>query len=189
MDEPETTAERMNGAPAPTEHDGAHAKLTGRALAVAFSDFYRGFMPRLVAFLRWQGVPLTDAVDLAQETMTDAYRQWETISHPQAWARRVASRRWARVLADGESEDPVADFPDNASLLMVTDVEEWEQRHDVLRVLSQLPGRQRQVLAWTLDGHTPSEIAAELRMTSEAVRGSLKLARRRVAELLREGYR
>jgi RNA polymerase sigma-70 factor (ECF subfamily) len=60
--------------------------------AAEFSDFYRGFLPVLVAFLRWQGVPLVEAADVAQETMIQAYRRWATINDPGAWARRVATR-------------------------------------------------------------------------------------------------
>jgi RNA polymerase sigma factor (sigma-70 family) len=155
--------------------------------SVTFAEGYRKIVPRLVAFLRYQGVPLTDAADVVQETMIHAYRQWDTITHPMAWARRVASRLWARRLA-GTEATPIADFSQATPLLKTnSDIAEWEQQHDILSVLDQLPSRQRQVLAWTLEGHSPSEIAAELRMTPEAVRSSLKLARRAVAALLTLG--
>jgi RNA polymerase sigma-70 factor (ECF subfamily) len=120
--------------------------------------------------------------------MVQAYRAWSTIEHPEAWARRVASRMWARRLA-GTLEEPVSQLPDRPGLLAITDVVAWEQRHDVLRILDQLPARQRQVLAWRLDGYRPAEIAAELRMTAEAVRSNLLKARRAVAEQLRDGGR
>jgi RNA polymerase sigma-70 factor (ECF subfamily) len=68
----------------------------------------------------------------------------------------------------------------------VTNVEAWEQQHEVLRLLKHLPPRQRQVLAWTFDGYTPSEIAEELAINSEAVRSSLKLARRTLAAAIGE---
>jgi DNA-directed RNA polymerase specialized sigma24 family protein len=143
-------------------------------------------MPRLVAFLRMQGVPLADAADIAQETMILAYRQWNTITHPSAWTRRVASRLWGRRWSAVDAE-PMADVPENTSLLKFTDIAAWEQRHDLLAILDGLPSRQRQVLAWTLDGFSPIEIAIELQMTSAAVRGSLKLARAAVAALLAHG--
>jgi RNA polymerase sigma factor (sigma-70 family) len=157
----------------------------GRAASdEAFIAFYRGSLPRLVAFLRWQGVPLPDAVDLAQETMVETYKLWNTIDHPATWARRVASRTWARRVAR-IAEEPVADIPERLPLLAVTDVAAWEQRHDVLRLLDQLPARQRQVLAWILNGYTPTEIANELQITPEAVRASLAKARRTLASHLR----
>lgn len=146
-----------------------------------FSDFYRGFLPVLVAFLRWQGVPLIDAADVAQETMIQAYRRWATINDPRAWARRVGTRTWVRRIAE-VVEDPVPEMPERTTaLLRITDVAAWEQHHDVLRMLDRLPARQRQVLAWTVDGYTPAEIAAELQMTPEAVRASLLKARRALA--------
>src|SRR5262245_17963896 len=151
-----------------------------------FSTFYRGFVPTLVAFLIWQGVPLREAADIAQETMIIAYRQWSTIDRPAAWSRRVASRIWARRCAR-IVEDPVADLPESVGVLWgTTDIAVWEQRHEVLRILDLLPPRQRQVLAWTLDGFPPIEIAAELQMTPEAVRASLLKARRRLARYLRD---
>jgi RNA polymerase sigma-70 factor (ECF subfamily) len=154
---------------------------TSTAHDAAFSRFYRSFIATLVSFLRWQGVPLREAADIAQETMIEAYRSWATIRSPQAWARRVAARMWARRVAD-VAEDPVADVPEQAtSLLAITDVVAWEQRHDVLQVLDALPPRQRQVLAWAVDGYTPAEIADELKMSPDAVRASLRKARRALA--------
>ncbi|WP_331767827.1 sigma factor-like helix-turn-helix DNA-binding protein [Embleya sp. NBC_00896] len=47
------------------------------------------------------------------------------------------------------------------------------------------PPRQRQVLAWTLAGFTPSEIAQELGLTSDAVRANLMKGRRRAALYLK----
>ena len=40
-------------------------------------------------------------------------------------------------------------------------------------------------MAWTLDGYTPAQIANELGITAEAVRSSLKKARRTLAAYLR----
>jgi RNA polymerase sigma factor (sigma-70 family) len=155
--------------PTPAAHDAA------------FSCFYRGFLPTLVAFLRLQGVPLYEAADIAQETMIEAYQSWAKIQSPRAWARRVAARMWARRIAN-VAEDLVADVPEQGtSLLPIADVADWEQRHDVLQVLDGLPPRQRQVLAWTMDGYTPAEIADELNMSPEAVRASLLKARRALA--------
>ena len=146
----------------------------------SFNAFYRSFTPTLVAFLVWQGASLADAADVAQEAMIQAYQRWPTIRHPQAWTRRVASRAYTRRVAS--IEDLVPSLASITPLLPVeTDVAAWEQRHDVLRLLAVLPPRQRQVMAWTLDGYTPSEIAKELIMTPESVRTNLVKARRSLA--------
>lgn len=151
---------------------------------VAFSAFYRRFAPTLVGFLVWQGARLPDATDIAQATMSEAYRHWSTIREPEAWARRVASRALARHIARVE-EDPAEEIPEYGSLLWsLTNVSAWEQQHEVLRLLDLLPLRQRQVMAWTLDGYTPAEIAQELKINSDAVRSSLSKARKALAQHL-----
>jgi RNA polymerase sigma factor (sigma-70 family) len=144
-------------------------------LDTEFRVFYRKTTKQLVAFLILQGAPLHDAAVIAQDTMTLAYRRWDTIDHPRAWSYRVASRALVRKLSTVH-EEPVAE-PLNP-LLRATEVEHWEQHQDVARMLARLPGRQRQVMAWTLSEYTPAEIATELRMTPEAVRASLYQARR-----------
>ncbi|ROO61867.1 RNA polymerase sigma-70 factor (ECF subfamily) [Micromonospora sp. Llam0] len=149
----------------------------------AYSAFYRAEVKALVNFLLWMGAGLADATDIAQETMIEAYQSWPSIRHPRAWTRRVASRRYGRrqfgqeVITEPELLSPL--------LSASADLCAWEQRHDVLRLLAMLPWRQRQVMAWTFDGYQPQEIAVELEITPEAVRASLKLARRALAEHLR----
>ena len=107
-----------------------------------------------------------------------AYGHWTTIRVPLAWARRVASRALARRIAR-VVEDPVDDLPHASPLLPEqSGLSNWEQRHDSLRLLALLPLRQRQVMAWTLDGYTPAEIAEELQISPGAVRANLHKARR-----------
>ncbi|MEV4053530.1 RNA polymerase sigma factor [Amycolatopsis sp. NPDC049688] len=143
----------------------------------AFSAFYRNSMARLVTFLRWQGARQADAADAAQEAMIKAHRHWATIQNPDAWVRRVASREWGRIAHDVET--PVESRSVSSALLRPTDdIEELEKRNHILRLLARLPPRQRQVLAWTMDGYSPAEIAEELDITPEATRTALFKARR-----------
>lgn len=158
-----------------------------------FAEFYLTFMPSLVRFLRWQGAPFADAENIAQETMADLYRQWASVQKPAAWARKAASRRWVRIIADGRLEHPVDDAVlervSTSSLLTADDILAFEQRYDVVGLLDTLPSRQRQVLAWTYEGYTPSEIAEELQLTPENVRANLYKARRAVRVYLRKERR
>jgi RNA polymerase sigma factor (sigma-70 family) len=145
----------------------------------AFTAFYRTAAPKLVAFLRWSGAPLPDAADCAQEALTRAFRRWSTLHEPYAWCRLVASRRYARRVATVH-EHPVDDLDHAAGSPLIapdTQLEELEQRHTVLTLLDQLPPRQRQVMAWTYDGATPTEIAEALQITPDAVRSNLHKAR------------
>lgn len=149
-----------------------------------FSEFYREFLPDLVAFLMWQGAPLADAAEVAQDTMTKAYQRWSEIDNPKAWTRKVASRAWVRRI-NSNKEDLVEHVPERSPLLPSSiDAERWEQQHEVLRVLDRLPPRQREVMAWTFEGYTPAEIAVELKITAEAARANLMKARRALAEYL-----
>ena len=163
------------------EREGGRVPVPEPPADATFIAFYREFVPTLVAFLLWQGARLPDAAEIAQETMLQAYRHWVTVRQPRAWARRVASRMYTRRIASIE-EFTVSEVPDRAPLLpSQTNLEAWEQRHEILRLLATLPARQRQVMAWTLDGYGPSEIAEELRITPEAVRSNLMKARRTLA--------
>jgi RNA polymerase sigma factor (sigma-70 family) len=151
-----------------------------------FTAFYRAEVTTLVRFLLNLGATLTDAADLAQDTMIDAYKSWCSIQRPRAWIRRVASRKYGhRRYGIEVLFDPV----DGGPLLAQThlDQRDWEHRQEILRLVANLPWRQRQVMAWTIDGYEPHEIASELGIKPEAVRGSLKLARRALAAQLAEG--
>ncbi|MET9231079.1 sigma-70 family RNA polymerase sigma factor [Lentzea sp. NPDC003310] len=140
-----------------------------------FADFYRSHFTSLTAFVLMHGATLVEAADIVQDTMIEAFRSWDRIDHPKAWAYRVSSRSFGRRTF---SEDLVAEPPEPAPPLRGSDLEHWEQQHDMLLLLADLPLRQRQVMAWTLSGFRPAEIAAELGVTPEAVRSSLMKARR-----------
>lgn len=154
------------------------------ALATAeFSAYYKDFAPRLGAWLIWQGVSREDAWDIVNETMIEVHRRWQSITHPQTYARRVASRRFAERIGRGEA-DLVGDFSDFEIAAPAGDIDASEAALDVHRALARLPLRQRQVLAWSAAEYTPTEIAEQLRMTPGAVRSNLSKARARLSELL-----
>jgi RNA polymerase sigma factor (sigma-70 family) len=182
--------------PPPEERPGRPARTAGdltdhplesvpepdTAAVAEFIAFYRTQTSALVRFLVWLGARLPDATDLAQDTMLDAFNSWQTIEHPQAWIRRVASRKYGRRMAG--TEEPVDQVDGRPLLPARCDLTDWEQHDEIRRLLALLPPRQRQVMAWTYDGYEPHEIAAELGITAEAVRSSLRLARRKLAQLL-----
>jgi RNA polymerase sigma factor (sigma-70 family) len=149
-----------------------------------FNKFYHRFLSILVVFLMWQGVRLADAVDIAQETMIRVYQWWLEIDHSKVWTRTATSRKLARRIASIE-EDPVGQLPERNSLVPVSiDVETWEARHEILAVLNRLSPRQRQVMAWTLDGYAPAEIASELQISFQTVQANLIQARRTLTAYL-----
>ncbi|MEW1548299.1 sigma factor-like helix-turn-helix DNA-binding protein [Streptomyces tsukubensis] len=79
----------------------------------------------------------------------------------------------------------MGDLPEPSSLLPRPDaIAEWEARYDVLPLLQSLPMKQRQVMAWTLAGFTPADIADQLGEPAANVRANLRLARRAAAAYL-----
>jgi RNA polymerase sigma-70 factor (ECF subfamily) len=165
-----------------TGHPPASVPAPEDPATAAFTAFYRAETPGLARFLVWMGARLPDAADLAQETMIDVFNKWQTIEHPRAWTRRVASRKYLRRLAG--TEDLVNTVDGSPLLPTRHDLTDWEQHREIRRLLALLPPRQRQVMAWTYDGYEPHQIAAELGISAEAVRSSLKLARHKLAEQL-----
>ncbi|RAO00729.1 RNA polymerase sigma factor [Micromonospora noduli] len=164
----------------------AHAVETADRMSIreAFSAFYRGFAIKLAGWLIWQGASEADAKDVVQETMHKAYRLWNTINNPEAWARVTASRAYAERLAKFDAT-PVEDIAEYASSTGGgCELAAADARQDIRMALRQLPMRQRQLLAWSFEGYTPTEIAEQLHMTPEAVRSSLYKARKRLEELL-----
>ncbi|MFI5959779.1 RNA polymerase sigma factor [Cryptosporangium sp. NPDC051539] len=144
-----------------------------------FAAFYRAETPRLIRFLLWHGARLADAADLAQDAMVAAHRNWDRLDNPAAWIRTVAFRARLRKLQS--REQPTAE-PERAAVIRPdADLDAWEISQDILQALRRLPVRQRQVLAWSLDGFTPTEIAGELGTTPAAVRSSLYKARHTLA--------
>ena len=149
---------------APTDPAGSPDTGQARvpALAVssevvaAFAVFYRGAVPRLVAFLRWHGAALPDAADCVQDTLAECYRKWATIDQPYPWCRTVAARYARHVAAVREQLTDTPDAVGSPLLPADTDLDALEHRHTILAVLDMLPVRQRQVLAWTYDDATPN---------------------------------
>ncbi|NBH03416.1 sigma-70 region 4 domain-containing protein, partial [Amycolatopsis sp. SID8362] len=55
-----------------------------------------------------------------------------------------------------------------------------DQHGELIDLLASLPGRQRMVLAWSLDGFTPAQIADALRIAPATVRSTLRHVRERL---------
>jgi RNA polymerase sigma-70 factor (ECF subfamily) len=141
-----------------------------------FTLFYAD-LPRLVGFLVVQGAHPNLAADIAQDAMTEAYRQWDHLDAPLAWVRTVASRRWWDRSRRDRIELPHEEIPEPGLLLSAEEAEEITHRHTFLALLHGLPPLQRQVMAWTYDGYRPTEIAAVLGKPPATVRSALREAR------------
>ncbi|MFE2689317.1 RNA polymerase sigma factor [Streptomyces mirabilis] len=181
--DPAESADRPVTAPAPPGPPG-QGHGARQQMDQEFSAFYRENIRPLTGFLINHGAAVQVAADIAQEVMTDAYRNWGRITYPKAWVHKAASRALARKVAS--VEEPVDDVPEPTSLVPRPDaIAEWEAQHDALPLLRSLPMKQRQAMAWTLAGFTPTDIADHLGLPAENVRANLKKARRAAAAYLK----
>jgi RNA polymerase sigma factor (sigma-70 family) len=154
------------------------AQLADTQNFLGFDEFYRRFVPSLVAFLVWQGARFVEAADIVQEIMCRVCQEWAKINQPMTWARTAASQELARRIASLEDDTDRQLFARNSLVPESFDGEIWGSRHEVLRMLDRLSSRQRQVMAWTLEGYSPAEIASELHLDFDVVRANLAQARR-----------
>ncbi|MFF5720731.1 RNA polymerase sigma factor [Streptomyces buecherae] len=142
-----------------------------------FARYYRQHRAGLTRFVMRHGAGPHEAADAAQAAFIEAFRSWHHIDHRAAWLRTVALRMFLRQsvrpeeeLTDAAPERAVGCGPLEAVVLR-------EQQARVYAALGRLPGKQRQVMAWYLDGISTDEMAAALEMTPAAVRQNLARAR------------
>jgi|SRR5215468_3549255 len=178
--EPPGTAPAGGPAAATPGNPGAAAARPGVA---DFAVCYRREMPGLVWFVMSLGAGAEEAADAAQSAFAAAFAVWETIRYPAAWLRRVAQRAYYRQAVSREI--PVETAPDQPGRLSVTATVEFrDEAREVLAALAELPARQREVMAWYVDGFSPTEIARQLGTDPAAVRQSLAKARKNLKHRL-----
>lgn len=147
--------------------------------ATGFTGFFQREYAPLVAHLVIAGFPRAQAEDAAAEAMVELHTAWDAVRTPRAWVRKVAWR-----VAVAQRPKDVAPVPDRPA----GDDEQGEValRVSLTRAMGELPPRQREVMAWTLDGFRPGEIAEQLGRPVGQVRANLAHARRALRTWLTE---
>jgi len=140
-----------------------------------FDAFFRADFAPLVAFLCKAGFEVETGRDVAAEAMLHALEAWPTPEDPRAWVRRVAGRLLDAAGGARADWTLAGDPQDDEKLAALVD-----QHAALLDLLAALPGQQRTVLAWSLDGFTPSQIAHALRIAPATVRSNLRHVRERL---------
>jgi RNA polymerase sigma-70 factor (ECF subfamily) len=157
--------------------------LGGGAAMTDFSACYARELSSVVWFVMSLGADPHRAADVAQSAFAEAFVVWDRIQHPTAWLRRVAGRLYYRHLVPQETS--VEDVPDQQGPLSAAGaVELRDEARAVLAALADLPPKQRQVMAWTIDGFSPAEIARELDVDPATIRQSLAKARKNLKQQL-----
>lgn len=152
---------------------------------VGFEDMYRQERSRLFRFVRSLGADDHEAEDAVQEAFTAAYKRWDAIREPRAYLYTAAMRQYYRADARNR-ETPASDrMPDQAEPLSSGDVAEFNDLEERVRAaIAALPARQRQVMALTLAGFKPAQIAEQLGSDEAAVRQNQVRGRGNIARQL-----
>ncbi|MDF5758393.1 sigma-70 family RNA polymerase sigma factor [Spongiactinospora sp. TRM90649] len=157
---------------------------------VDFSEFYDREMASLVYFVMALGADGETAADVAQSAFVKAFGVWDSLRHPKAWLRRVAqndlSDRW-RARQRETLSDQLPERTDPLSTALAVELRAEER--EVVAALRMLPVKQRQALAWCVDGFSPAEIAEALGVRPAAVRQNLFKAKRALKAALESTWR
>ncbi|MER7130099.1 RNA polymerase sigma factor [Streptosporangium saharense] len=148
---------------------------------VNFPDFYREERSALVGFVISHGANLQEASDAVQAAFAAVLPpRWETIRDPRAYLRTSALRAYyqsaPRTTAVAEFDEQVSELAGRSTPLDLAEAEEGARW--VVSVLATLPLKQRQVMAWYIDGYSYAEIAKMLRIPVTAVRKNFSRARK-----------
>lgn len=154
-----------------------------------FEAFYRDDHLRLLRFLMHLGASVDDAWDVAQETYARACGHWDKIvSNPASWTRVTALHEYQRLSTRSREEIRRAGLDRR---LLSPHLDELDLPEEVKRVneaIARLPRREAEVMALTIDGFKPREIAALLNssrpdapaLSANAVSSALRQARRKL---------
>jgi len=153
----------------------------------SFEAVYRAERSKLIRYLMSMGIGQHQADDAVQATFARAYCRWHTIRHPRAWLYKVALRESyqaqathrRREITAGDALPDAATAPDTGDLVVLN-----EEEQQVCAALAALPGKQRLVMALTIAGFSPAEIATELGCDPAAVRQNQVRARDNLARQL-----
>jgi DNA-directed RNA polymerase specialized sigma24 family protein len=149
--------------------------------AAEIETFFRAHWQSLVRSLLREGATLWEAQDAVAEAIREALRRWHELTHPAAWVRIAARSHWLKqrrgellvpdvaALGEGQAADP---------RLSEYELAEWFEG-----LLAQLPPARREALELSARGLTPTEIAAKVGKTPEAIRTALRLGRRQAVSL------
>jgi len=109
-----------------------------------FDDFYKAHQQRLIRLCWLLTLDRDDALELAQEAMSRAWQNWDSISteqsNPAAWTNKVA------VNLSSNHKRSLGTRRRWRHLFVVPDAEAPTEYGDLEQALRQLPDRQRQVI-------------------------------------------
>lgn len=160
----------------------------------SFETIVQKLQPKLRRVLARYRVPVEDAEDILQQSFLDLVYKQKSIYNPEAWL--LATVRNRCIIYWRRRRSQVCESVDLAILDLLAQPEAPRQskallRHDLERVLGQLPERCRSLLRLRYGlGYKPAEVAAALGYQPSSVR---KVTSRCLSRLTRQltalGYR
>lgn len=144
-----------------------------------FTEFFRAEHKKLIRFVMTLNANSDQAAEIARATFFKALQTWDTIHSPRAWIRRVAKNELMAARLAARREAPYETMPDaQAPVSTGLAVELNDEGRQVIAALRTLPPKQREVMAWIVDGFSAAEIARELGVSPESVRQNHSKARK-----------
>jgi RNA polymerase sigma-70 factor (ECF subfamily) len=154
-----------------------------------FTTFFKEHQRSLIQTAMYAGATRQEARLAAQDAMTDVLKRWSDIDNPLAYARKAVLSCFVKSKKHGLDRVRVKLVQQGAGTPAAQpdqNLTAWEDKQWVCQLLNSLPPKQRDVMALVVDGFEPSEIAALLGRSPEAVRQNLREARTRLKQTLEE---
>ncbi|OLE27776.1 MAG: hypothetical protein AUG44_09310 [Actinobacteria bacterium 13_1_20CM_3_71_11] len=158
------------------------------APAQGFAVFFKASYRELVKAAMYAGATRHQADEAAAAATREVLRRWDELDNPLAYARRAVISNFIKEKTRDLERDRRRQLERNAGTSEGREdpgLTVWENREWVLQMLRSLPAGQRDVMAFIVDGFTPTEIATLLGRSPAAIRQSLHDARLRLKETLR----
>lgn len=159
--------------------------------AAAYQRFLQALTGHLRAFLRKRLAGLPDDVeDLVQETLIAVHNQRHTYDPAQpvtAWLHAIAKYKLVDLLRRRSRHEAYNDpFDDEHEIFAARDDHADEARRDVMKLLEELPERQRAALTcMKLEGLSVVETAKRTGMSESAVKVTVHRALKALAARMR----
>jgi RNA polymerase sigma factor (sigma-70 family) len=152
---------------------------------VGLKELYEAERSGLFLFLRSLGADNQEADDAVQEAFAAVLERWDTIRNPRPYLYTTAMNKYYRANARNR-ETPASNWMrDQAEPLSSGDIAEFNELEERVRAaVAALPARQRQVMALTMAGFKPAQIAQQLGSEEAAVRQNQARARDNIARKL-----
>lgn len=135
----------------------------------------------------YAGATWHEADEAAQVAMQEIMRRWCELDHPLAYARRATISNVVKAKTrdlDRDRRQLVKRNEGTPEGREDPGLTVWCDHEWVVQILETLPAGQRDVMAFIIDGFTPTEIASLLGRSPAAVRQSLHAARLRLKTAL-----